>query len=861
MPRKAKVKRRTLDRRRTNSRKKKVEESEDEYSDSSNNHESSEEESSESEVDQEESSASDDYQPSSTDDDEEEEELEADDEDFVVKKPKKKKRQTIKRRMQVAPKRSSLETIGESNDSDSSVPQPIKKRSSVARRVIDDDDDSQSSDSRRQSPRKMTGSTSKRRSPRKMTASTSKRLAEMSDDDEKMPMIPKKKSASDEEYVESGQDDDDDTNNDDESDFDEESGSEEENNPNNAVNIDNDDIFSAEESADEEDEVIYVKPPPKRKQNTRTRAVDIDNDQIASPEDSSSEEEEQPRRRRNIREIRPSQGLTSSSDDDSDEEIARCPICPSTDDAITMERLPEKHVCFISPDGTSRQCFALETLRKIALTSTFFRARVDLDGATRQNFLQPPHFRSPMSDDMLDQIASRFGRDALNIHGDYYKRNRSTPGGSFSDVEDMFSETYRADETSFQDQVRDYVKRQMGSQDVYTCPLCYTEMHKRMVKKDFDPRSSINQPSRESGDEESDIDKYPPDSVYDPMLVLEYLDNGFEAASFFCFKRVAQLKKHLREDHGVSTNQIQGNELYKRYSIRSPDGLLQRWLSGDHRRYAPSQGSMSTYWSSGNNFNFVLLLYKMNIAEQYRDLVDSTTDEEEQERIENYMAVAFDYFESFQDHALASWAQLSRPFEKGNDDDIRDFLDDDNDVEDDVETPHFAMRRQFEMNDSDSAQNAFVHDLERKYGGSGASDDDDSSSSQSSSDDDDDDEGKKGNKEANTEINTLNGYYSDVQEETDPWMLQKLSARKSLGSGRRKERPTTTIDLTNLPDSTTGKKLFQTPSSKKKKQTLVTNSTAKKPALSRTSSSMKRKRPVLEDSSSSDDDDSVLVIE
>ena len=75
--------------------------------------------------------------------------------------------------------------------------------------------------------------------------------------------------------------------------------------------------------------------------------------------------------------------------------------------------LPKKHVCYVSPDGQSRQCFALETLRQIALKAARLQFRVDLDGGEKVTFLQPPHFRTAMSDDLLDQIASRFGRQAL----------------------------------------------------------------------------------------------------------------------------------------------------------------------------------------------------------------------------------------------------------------------------------------------------------------------------------------------------------------------------------------------------------------------------------------------------------------
>ena len=148
------------------------------------------------------------------------------------------------------------------------------------------------------------------------------------------------------------------------------------------------------------------------------------------------------------------------------------PDCPSETDAITMDPLPEKHLCYFPPDQQTRQCFALETLHKIALTSSI-RGH---DG--KPIFLQPPHFRTPASDDFIDQIASRFGRAALDLTGDFYNRGKLHHDGYMLTIGANL-----ADEETFQERLNDYISNLMGSQDICCCPLCYIESHRRLAKR------------------------------------------------------------------------------------------------------------------------------------------------------------------------------------------------------------------------------------------------------------------------------------------------------------------------------------------------------------------------------------------
>jgi hypothetical protein len=251
-----------------------------------------------------------------------------------------------------------------------------------------------------------------------------------------------------------------------------------------------------------------------------------------------------------------------AASDDDDEEIHDKPqwsrsVCPSEVDAITLDYLPSKHVCCIAPDGQSRQCFALETLRKVALTSALVTFRDDFDG--KQNFLQPPHFRTSMSDDLLDQIASRFGREALDIHGEFYTRSseRQTQHDE-SDSDDGYVVHYSEalmDDEAFVHNFRRYISRNMGSQDIYACPLCYTEAHRLLRGVDQDEDRANDSPSFLN-------------FVHDPMMILGFLDNDrFSMASTFCFVKVADAKRHLREDHDVDTQKVDGNELYSRFKV------------------------------------------------------------------------------------------------------------------------------------------------------------------------------------------------------------------------------------------------------------------------------------------------------
>jgi hypothetical protein len=543
-------------------------------------------------------------------------------------------------------------------------------------------------------------------------------------------------------------------------------------------------------------------------------AMDIDDDAIGSAEESSGDEQEEtkpasaftPNHRR---EIRPSprkgtfEASSSEDSEDFDEMSAvqstfKMPHCPSSEDAITAEDLPKMHVCYISPDGQSRQCFCLETLRQIALKSARLPIRVDLDGSTQITFLQPPHFRTRMSDDMLDQIASRFGREALDLHGEFFNRKPQDwldVGTNADTHEDVFGTGTGIDyEEDFVGHVQSYMDNQMGSQDLYACPLCYSEMHRRVVRTD--------KPSNDDDedDEEENNEEVAAESVYDPMTVLGWLDNDkFEAASLFCFTKVANLKKHLRGDHHVETKGIQGNDLYIRFRVRASDGLLQRYLKHSQRGGINFQGDMRRYWNTGNNQSFVYLLDLMQKAQSYVQLLQAAdVENDDREEAESYISKARELFESIQDKAQQEWERTSAPFLKSANDDLEDFLAKDGDVEED-ETPHFLAHRQLVNEDNKlSNENDLVHKIQRKY--ADQADSDEEEFDMTGGVNSDGEEGAAVYSDA-SDINGHHGYYSEVEEEKDEWV-------ESIQNKKRKKTSTANGSHEKEEDATPiGKKL------------------------------------------------------
>ncbi len=356
--------------------------------------------------------------------------------------------------------------------------------------------------------------------------------------------------------------------------------------------------------------------------------------------------------------------------------------CPSTTDEITMANLPKNkpHVCYISPDGRTRRCFALDTLYRIAISAISNRTgggsginEYIIGSAQKITFLQPPHFRSPMEDDLLDQIASRFGRAALNIeksaiykrmHGSIFSLNDDDELDDFDEDGEFIgygNSSHSSRRGTFQDRFERYIQNLMGSNDVYCCPLCYNEADRRLGNMGDDEMWE-DDADDDDEDETEEGHKHSGEECFsfmdDPMRILGNLDHDqYEIASTFCFRTLVDVKTHLKVVHQVNIKEVAGNDLYHRFQIRASDGLLQSWLKRN-LGHSTVQGDMMRYWNQGENQSFVLLLSQIDKGQFEGEITGE---------------FGGDFCQSFPNRARRIWREVSSPYSK-YEHDISDFI-------------------------------------------------------------------------------------------------------------------------------------------------------------------------------------------
>jgi len=552
------------------------------------------------------------------------------------------------------------------------------------------------------------------------------------------------------------------------------------------------DYQSAHESDDGKVEMDYYSgdsddtPNNSTDKGTRRATANVDDDEIFDADESSGDEQTNPPMIQSpMLEIIPTprkSRVDTSESDELDGELTntshRIPCCSSTCDAITMERLPQRHICFLLPDGQSRQCFALETLHKIAFSNS-----PCLDSEGNVMFKQPPHFRAGISDDLVDQIALKFGRSALDLCGDFYNRKEGatsvTSPNSKGERDNEFGYMVNfdgtlADNIRFNEMVDQYLSQYMGSKDIYCCPVCYAEAFRRLSfgnTRGFDPNDDSEGALGDTNTEFRD---------YDPISVLGSLDNdAYKLASTFCFRKLAEVKRHLRDDHDLDTKEVDGNDFYKRFQIRASDGLLQRHL--DRRfRGKPKQGCMLIYWNEGNSEIFIYLLHLMERAKLLRDEAKKGNQatrgyEEAREFAENMQM----FWDSFERRAKSMWELLASPYEKESDD-INDFFANGDEEVDESHRIHINAILSQDGSQAYTPEEEIIAALKAKRACKGevegSSDSDDAGSENSDPEEDD------GLEVEESSVDVIHpGYYSEDDEEQDDWMKEKLSKRKSKG--------------------------------------------------------------------------------
>ena len=270
-----------------------------------------------------------------------------------------------------------------------------------------------------------------------------------------------------------------------------------------------------DDDGDDGSDKFIIKKPRKRKRKII----------YSSEEDGDEEEIEEPQKKRSVR---------RSLGRDFDEVACGNGIeCPSTVDEQTNLPLPRNHVCCVTADG-SRFCYALDTLYRVAID------KHQLDASGSLQFLQPPDFCSPIDDDddLIDQIASRFGREALNIEQSL----------AYRDVKRRERSPHSLAEAG----------------DLYCCPLCYSEADRRQGNL-VGSRAEDDESSE--GSEGDSEEKRASAYLFqdDPMTILGNI--GLTTAATFCFRLLTDVQKHMEDMHGVDPSDMEGRDVFHRFQV------------------------------------------------------------------------------------------------------------------------------------------------------------------------------------------------------------------------------------------------------------------------------------------------------
>jgi hypothetical protein len=267
-------------------------------------------------------------------------------------------------------------------------------------------------------------------------------------------------------------------------------------------------------------------------------------------------------------------------------------------DVITFEKLDKKHIEWVSPDGRMKQCYNMSTLIQIACKSTGLRT-----------LKQPPHFRCPMDQKMKMQIENKFPGVVQKIEGAQGGDNEEEEAGegSQSRMEDYYvydDDDYRFHfRTPMSDNVlngyfsryRESVEAFSGTWlvgNLYVCPICIKFLSLNYEKQE-NAGDSSDDGSSSSSDEEEDC------GIPDPLSVLSHL--GCDVGASACTRTIAEMKSHLKEAHGAKAKdltKVSGcMDVLKRFRLREADGLIQSYC---HQMENMHQ---KTYWSANAWFN------------------------------------------------------------------------------------------------------------------------------------------------------------------------------------------------------------------------------------------------------------------
>jgi hypothetical protein len=228
---------------------------------------------------------------------------------------------------------------------------------------------------------------------------------------------------------------------------------------------------------------------------------------------------------------------------------------------------------------------------------------------------------------------------------------------------------------------------------------------------------------------------------------------------------------------------VSGNDLYKRFQIRAPDGLLQRHLD---RRFKgkPKQGYMTMYWNEGNSDIFIYLLHLLERSKLLREEAMAGNDSSRgYVEAAEFVEVTDLFWDSFESRASRMWELLVSPYKKGMEEDMKDFFaDDDEEVDDTPYSVHAnAILSQKESHGYTPEEEIVAALKAKRSAHKGRVDEDsDPEEEEEPSDSDRSEEDMLDEDEDDEDDDVYEGaYYSEEEEEDDPWMKDKLSKRKS----------------------------------------------------------------------------------
>ena len=256
-------------------------------------------------------------------------------------------------------------------------------------------------------------------------------------------------------------------------------------------------------------------------------------------------------------------------DDDDVSTKAKTPSGCAIRDEITQGPLEKMHLCWSSPDGSSKMCFNLTTLLKIGLANNnglearSRAARRAETVFTSFPFMQPPHFRSRMSEELIQQLRDKF-----------------TPKELVTAITKLIGKTDHPDlQDSFSDEYAAYQGRTMSVLgDLHVCCICWSRMEEKAISDEREDRGD------DSGSEKSNVDP-------DPM---EILLRSSQKAPLCTFLSKNDAVSHIRSIHRINAPTIGLDpNFFSQYTMRAPDGLLQRWISRTGAVERPQQ-----YWQT-----------------------------------------------------------------------------------------------------------------------------------------------------------------------------------------------------------------------------------------------------------------------